>query len=994
MAAEACLRYRLIEVVVWLGGRVSRAGHRGPGGLSEEGFPCSFHMQQSIERGGLCALLLACLPAAEALAATWDAGAGGGNLNWSTFLNWSDDASPAGQAIVFNDTGSAAGTTVTSVVDTNYTVSSLQFTHGSAANQTLQVSTGQALTVNGSFTPTNGQATAVLLRKPDDANTATTNLTGDGTFTVNSSAANFLVGFQNATSGSRVTLDMSGLSTFNATVNIFGVGRKGTIHTDTIRQESGYLVLAKNSTVTANAITVGDSTGINGTAAGGINQGSGSTLFLSAGGDRVNNLYADSMIFGRGKASGNMQFNSGAVSTDTVTIRAKNGTGAVGDFIIGDRNMSSTSGTPSGTVNFGAGKVDAVVTNLYLGRWGSAAGTSAVSPTGTFTTGTNVDCVVTVTTAFLALGESTGIPTGSAAQIVTGNLNVNGGVFSATTLNLATGSSNALVSRVANVTVDGGTFRFGTVNAPTANGSANINFRSGTIASIDGTARTLSLPYSLGKAGGGTTVAFGQVSGGTGGITLSGAGTLVANTTVEAVRQVTISGVLSGNFGLTKTGDAELRLANSSAAGGGTLTLASTQTGTGTTLGLTGGITVPNPIVWSSTTGREAIVSTGTGNNALTGGMTITGSANNQFFIANNQTSGSLTFSGGINGPNYTAPVSLRGSQTGAVGFLNGPITTASNLEINGNTDWTVNAVGSAYSTTRFVGGVGGILLGANDALATSAPVLWESGRSNRLDLNGFDASVAGLSTDSATALVTNDGVSGSTLTLTGLLANLTFAGTITDGASSPVSLAMNSPGRTQTLAGANTFTGTTTVGGGTLAITGSLAGGAVSVQSGATLGGSGTIGGATSILGGGILAPGTSPGTLTITSTLALADTSILSFELDAADQTAGGGINDLVTGVTDLTLGGVLNVTGIGDFSTVTQGTMWRLINYSGSLSGGGLTIGSAPSLGSGLSYEVDTGTAGQVNLVVVPEPATFVGLIAGGLGIAAARRFRNRR
>jgi len=704
--------------------------------------------------GGLCALLLACLPAAEALAATWDAGAGGGNLNWSTFHNWSDDLSPEGKAIVFDDTGSAAGTTVTSIVDTSYTVSSLEFTHGSDANQTLQVSTGQALTVNGSFTPTNGQATAVLLRKPDGGNTATTNLTGDGTFTGDNSAANFLVGFQNANFSSRVTLDMSGLSTFNATVNIFGVGRKGTIHTDTIRQESGYLVLAKNSTVTANAITVGDSTGINGTTNASINNGAASILFLSAGGDRVNNLYADSMIFGRGKSTGNMQFNSGAVSTDGVTIRAKNGTGAVGNFIIGDRNLSSSSGTPSGTVNFGAGKVDALITNLYLGRWGSAAGTSAVSPTGTFTTGTNVDSVVTVTTAFLALGESTGTPSSSAPQIVTGNLNVNGGVFSATTLNLATGSSNALVSRVANVTVDGGTFRFGTVNAPTANGSANINFRSGTIASIDGTARTLSLPYSLGKADGGTTVAFGQASGGTGTITLSGAGTLLGNTTVETVRDTTLSQALGGGFSLTKTG------------------------------------------------------------------------------------TGSLT------------------------------------------------------------------------------------------------------------------------------------------------------------LSGTSTFTGTTTVGGGTLAITGSLAGGAVTVQSGATLGGSGTIGGATSILGGGILAPGTSPGTLIITNTLALADTSILSFELDAADQTVGGGINDLVTGVTDLTLGGVLNVTGIGDFSTVTQGTIWRLINYSGSLSGGGFTIGSAPSLGSGLSYEVDTGTAGQVNLVVVPEPATFVWLLAGGIGIAAARRFRDRR
>jgi hypothetical protein len=91
---------------------------------------------------------------------------------------------------------------------------------------------------------------------------------------------------------------------------------------------------------------------------------------------------------------------------------------------------------------------------------------------------------------------------------------------------------------------------------------------------------------------------------------------------------------------------------------------------------------------------------------------------------------------------------------------------------------------------------------------------------------------------------------------------------------------------------------------------------------------------------------------------------------------------------------LAGVLNVTAISDFSTVAQSAIWRLINYSGTLFRNGVTIGSVPPLTSWLSFEVDTGTAGQVNLVVVPEPATLVGLIAGGLGIAASRRFRNRR
>jgi autotransporter-associated beta strand protein len=499
---------------------------------------------------------------------TWDASPSPANNNWSTFANWSDDATPTDDDITFNNTGTAAGTTVTNTVDTSYTIDSLQFTQSSAANHTTSISNGQTLTVNGSFTPTNGQATAVMFSKPDGNNTATTNFTGLGTFTVNNASNHFLVGFQNATSGSRVTVDMSGLENFNATVNIFGVGRKGTINTDTTRQESGILTLAKNSNVTATAITVGDSTGINGTANGAINQGTTSTLLLSAGGDRVNNLNADSMIFGRGKASGNMQFASGALATDTVKLRGTaGGTTAVTDFIIGDRNMASSSGTPSGTVDFGAGKVDALITNLIVARWGSSAGTSAVSPSATFSTGTNANSDITITSANLALNSGTGIP--SSAQTMRGTLNVQGGIFSATTVNLATGANVSNLTRTATLNVDGGTFRFGSFGTPV--GGYAINFNSGTVSSINGTGRTLSLAYNLGKAGGGTTVAFGQASGGTGTIELNGPGTLLGNTTVETMQQTTLGGAIGGAFSLTKTGAATLIVNQNQNYSGGTI---------------------------------------------------------------------------------------------------------------------------------------------------------------------------------------------------------------------------------------------------------------------------------------------------------------------------------------------------------------------------------------------------------------------------------------
>lgn len=159
---------------------------------------------------------------------------------------------------------------------------------------------------------------------------------------------------------------------------------------------------------------------------------------------------------------------------------------------------------------------------------------------------------------------------------------------------------------------------------------------------------------------------------------------------------------------------------------------------------------------------------------------------------------------------------------------------------------------------------------------------------------------------------------------------------------------------------------------------------GSVNVANGTLLGGTGTIAGAVSVLGGGIVAPGTSPGTLTVNNIFSLAGTSVLEFELNAADQTVGSGVNDLIAGVTNLTLDGVLNVTGSGDFTAIVAPATWRLFNYSGILTNNTLTLGSTPTLAAGQSFTLDTATSGQVNLVVIPEPGSVA---LAGIGLAAA-------
>ena len=209
--------------------------------------------------------------------------------------------------------------------------------------------------------------------------------------------------------------------------------------------------------------------------------------------------------------------------------------------------------------------------------------------------------------------------------------------------------------------------------------------------------------------------------------------------------------------------------------------------------------------------------------------------------------------------------------------------------------------------------------------------------------------------------------------------------GAITNGTAGGVLSLLKQGAGTLTLSGSNGYTGTTSINAGTLAVNGFL-GGAVNVTNAAILGGSGSINGLVTVAAGGILAPGNSPGTLTMNSGLVLDASSILNFELNAANNAIGGGINDLINVTGNFTLDGILNVSGIGDFSTATDFTKWRLFNYTGgTFTNSGLTLGSMPSVGStGKYFQIDTSTAGQVNLVIVPEPGAIA---MAGIGIAAA-------
>ncbi|HUJ12010.1 MAG TPA: glycosyl hydrolase family 28 protein [Verrucomicrobiae bacterium] len=143
---------------------------------------------------------------------------------------------------------------------------------------------------------------------------------------------------------------------------------------------------------------------------------------------------------------------------------------------------------------------------------------------------------------------------------------------------------------------------------------------------------------------------------------------------------------------------------------------------------------------------------------------------------------------------------------------------------------------------------------------------------------------------------------------------------------------------------------------------------GAVLVLQGTTLAGTGLIAGPVTV--DGTLAPGNSPGTLTVSNNLAIGAPAVLKYEL--------GTNSDLTAVVGNLTLSGTLNISNAGGFTN----TSYTLFTYTGSLVGIPPTIGSVPD--TNFLYRVDTNTAGVVKLVatIAPPVADFTASTSNGI------------
>lgn len=341
-----------------------------------------------------------------------------------------------------------------------------------------------------------------------------------------------------------------------------------------------------------------------------------------------------------------------------------------------------------------------------------------------------------------------------------------------------------------------------------------------------------------------------------------------------------------------------------------------------------------------------------------------------------------ITGAGVNNVPTASSFITVHAGSTGAPNatglFLDNGLIGSGTITVSSDTDGI--AVVLRENTTRFSGTIivdgnpttGSLASGLAVGNASGQPILtntdleidgtmemgnsymgWANGTVNGLTLPIGALNGAGM-------VIANMGTAGFTrgLNIGGNGHDGIFTGTIVDGNNDMLSLIKTGNG-TQTLTGANGYSGTTTVSGGTLLVgnPGSLASSPVSVQSGGTLGGDGSLSGPVTVQGGGTLTVGTNSNsavdTLAIYNTLTFAagSTNVMRISKDG-----GVAANDQVTGLNSVTYGGTLVLVNItSDNNTLALGDTFTLYPSAGAYSAGfGNVI--VPALPAGLSWNLD--------------------------------------
>ena len=715
-------------------------------------------------------------------------------------------------------------------------------------------------------------------------------------------------------------------------------------------------------------------------------------------------------------SAGTLQLGNGAGGGTTGSL----GTGAVLDIAALSVNRSNTltlSNTISGIGEFlqiGNGTTILTADNTYTGDTTIAAGTLQLGDgAGGGTTGSVTSNITN--NGILAFSHSNSLTlsnvisgTGQLQQLGSGTtiLTANNTLTGATTISagiLQLGNGGTSGSSGSGPVIDNAVLAVDHNNTRTLLG---IISGTGQLLQI-GTGTTIITAENTYT--GNTTISAGTLQLGDGGTTGSIAGNITDNSFLNVNRSdtLTLASTISGSgqlqqlgigttilaadntlTGLTTISAGVLQLGNG--AGGGTtgslgsgavldntalsvnhnntLTLSNAISGTGEFLQIGTGATI---LTADNTYTGNTTISSGNlqlGNNTSTG--SVTGDITDNAILAFNH-SNNLTLSNAISGTGQllqlgtgttilTANNTLTGTTTISAGILqlgdggasgssgSGDVIDNAVLAVNRNNTRTL--LGIISGTGQFVQiGTGTTILAADNTYTGTTTI-----SAGTLQLGN------GLAIGSVAGNITNN-------------ANLTFNrsdditfNNVISGAGNVTKLNLN----TLTFTGDQTYTGVTRVDDGTLVVDGVMQTGAVLVTAGGTLAGNGTIVGNISadsmvdIASGGRIAPGTlaAAGILT-TNSLVLSPTSQLDFRLGTPDAAgANDPANDLIIVNGNLTLNGQLNITG-----TFGGPGTYRLFDYTGALTNGGLTLGNLPGDLVPSSFLIQTTIAGQINLIV---------------------------
>lgn len=451
---------------------------------------------------------------------------------------------------------------------------------------------------------------------------------------------------------------------------------------------------------------------------------------------------------------------------------------------------------------------------------------------------------------------------------------------------------------------------------------------------------------------------------------------------------LTLTGTNSYSGGTTFAGGilSVARDANLGAAAGGLTFDGGILQVTGTSFTTTG-----RAITWGNGGGGFDIASldnTFTLNQSLsgTGGLAKLG-AGTLVFTATHSFTGQATLAGGglqlTETASLIAPVvTLAGTTLTNAGTLAGGVTNAGTLITTGT-------IAGGLSNTGFVQAAGVLAgtvsnaSGAAVALTGSTTGITRLSNNGAIDLGGTALTVGSLTGTTATAVIGNGqltvGTDGS---------SASYAGQIVDGASR-TSLTKAGAG-TLTLTGNNSYTGLTTVTGGLLSVNGAFSS-TLAIGTSGTLRGSGTLSGPLVVAGR--LAPGNSPGTLTVNGPVTLASTSTFQTDIDGTGTgTGAGNYSHLVTTGTNgtVTVAGTLAPTLRGITGSATNsytpplGTSFTVIQSSAGLSGSFAGL-AQPASGLPASTRFDV-LYGPTSLALVVTPLWYGNLAANGLATTA--------